>query len=462
MTTLRKLSAAAAVLAWFIAPGHALAATGCGTSVASLHGWYGMLITGGNLSSGTAKYQVGALLFDGVGGVSGSNVYGAAGSHSAVSGTYVQNADCTLTIDLTIGSTPSVFTVAVASNGQAVGIEADAAAVANITLKPQYATYTSGLNFGAASLNGTFAASCSGPLSASSDVNLVTFANGSLTGTDPFNNAGTFVAANVPYTGTYTVNTDGTFGGSLLVEGTTFDFYGVLSTENTQADYIYEDVSNGKPIDAFAACLGGAALASSTTTAPFTLTPAASTLTLKQNAGGTDAITVTPASGFTGSVALSVSGLPAGASAAFSGSTLVVFPALTTVVGTYPLTITGTSGASTATTTVSLVITPAATFTLAPASGTVTVARGKSSTDAISVAAVNGFSSSVAFSATGLPAGVSASFSPTSSTSGTTVTFAATASATPGTYPVTIAGAVAGTGNSNAFTVTSSVSVVVQ
>ena len=196
--------------------------------------------------------------------------------------------------------------------------------------------------------------------------------------------------------------------------------------------------------------------------APFTLTASAPTLTLKQNLGGTDGITVTPAAGFTGSVALSVSGVPSGASAAFSGTTLVVFPSLSTATGTYPLTVTGTSGSSTETTPVSLVITAAATFTLAPATPSATVVRGKSVTDAIAITPVNGFAGTVSFAASGLPAGVTAAFSPTSSTSGTTVTIAAAASASPGTYPVTIAGTVAGTGNSNAFTVTTPVSVVVQ
>jgi len=165
-------------------------------------------------------------------------------------------------VSLTAASALATFTVAVQNSGEAVGIQVDANAVANISFKPQYATYTPGLNFNQKSLNGTFAASCIGPISSSSDLNLVTFSNGALSGTDPFNNNGTFAVSNVPFTGSYSVNSDGTFTGKLVVEGTPFNFYGVLATQNKELEYIYENVSNGSPVDAFAACVGGTALGS--------------------------------------------------------------------------------------------------------------------------------------------------------------------------------------------------------
>ena len=459
---IRKFGAAALALAWFLSPTAADAATACGTSAASLNGWYAMLITGGNVSAGTPKYQVGAILFNGAGGLSGSHVYASNGAVSAATGTYVQNADCSFTVFLTVGSTLSTYTVAIKTGGEAVGIEVDATSVANISFKPQYATVTTGLNFTAASANGSWAASCSGPLSSSSDLNLVTFANGSISGTDPFNNAGTFVSSNVPYTGTYTLNTDGTFAGALVVEGTNFDYYGVLGTSNTEIEYIYENVANGAPTTAFAACVGGLAQGTTSTVAPFTLSAASNPFTLKQNTGGTDAITVTDAAGFTGAVTLSVAGLPAGASAAFSGNSLVIFPSFTTAVGTYPLTVTGTSGASTATLALNLSITAGANFSLSPASTSLTVARGKSGTDALTVKPVNGFTGSVTFSASGLPAGATASFSPASSTTASTVTIAAASTTTPGTYTVSIAGTAAATGSSNSFSSATTVTLVVQ
>jgi hypothetical protein len=86
-----------------------------------------------------------------------------------------------------------------------------------------------------------------------------------------------------------------------------------------------------------------------TAVAPFSVVPATSPLTLQQNAGGTDTINVTKTAGFSGSVALTVSGAPAGVGTAFAGNVLIVYPPLTTPVGSYPLTITGTSGTTTVT-----------------------------------------------------------------------------------------------------------------
>jgi hypothetical protein len=78
-------------------------------------------------------------------------------------------------------------------------------------------------------------------------------------------------------------------------------------------------------------------------------------------------VTVAPINGFTGTVALSVSGLPTGATGTFSPtsitggsgtSTLNVTTSSSTAVGTYTLTIKGTSGTLSHTTTVTLVIAP--------------------------------------------------------------------------------------------------------
>ncbi len=193
----------------------------------------------------------------------------------------------------------------------------------------------------------------------------------------------------------------------------------------------------------------------------FTLAAAANPLTLQQNAGGTDTITVTPVNGFSGNVSLAVSGAPSGVGTAFSGNLLIVYPPLTTPTGTYPLTITGTSGSTSATATVSLVITAGATFTLAPASTSLTVPHGSSGTDAITVKPANGFNSAVSFAASGLPTGVTASFSPSSSATSSTLTLAAASSAKPGSYTITITATAPGSGNSNSFTQTTTLSLTI-
>jgi outer membrane protein assembly factor BamB len=68
-------------------------------------------------------------------------------------------------------------------------------------------------------------------------------------------------------------------------------------------------------------------------------------------------VTVTPTGGFTAPVALSVTGLPSGATASFSGSTLTIATSRNAKNGNSTLTITGTGGGKTHSTTVTLQIT---------------------------------------------------------------------------------------------------------
>ncbi|MEU7932541.1 M28 family peptidase [Micromonospora echinofusca] len=81
---------------------------------------------------------------------------------------------------------------------------------------------------------------------------------------------------------------------------------------------------------------------------------------------------------------------------------------------------------------------------VSPTSGS--VQRGASTTATVSTATTAGSAQTVGLSATGLPAGVTASFSPSSVTSGgsATMTLSASASAAVGTYTVTVAGAGSG------------------
>src|SRR5205807_28291 len=69
---------------------------------------------------------------------------------------------------------------------------------------------------------------------------------------------------------------------------------------------------------------------------------------------GNSVITVSPSNGFSGAVALSAGGLPAGASASFSpasvtgsGTSTLALAAGTAAAGAYTVTVTGTSGALT-------------------------------------------------------------------------------------------------------------------
>ena len=183
----------------------------------------------------------------------------------------------------------------------------------------------------------------------------------------------------------------------------------------------------------------------------FTLGSSPGTQTVVQGAGTTYTGSVTAVNGFSGSVALSVSGLPTGATGTFgtspvtgSGtSTLTITTLSTTPTGTYTLTITGTSGTLSHSATSTLVVSsPATTFTMTETPASRTIAQGKSTTYSATMTTKTGFSGAVTFSLTGLPTGATATFSPASrtSTGSTTLTVATTASSPVGTYHLTITG----------------------
>ncbi len=190
----------------------------------------------------------------------------------------------------------------------------------------------------------------------------------------------------------------------------------------------------------------------------FTLSASPNSLTIAQGASATSTISTTPQNGFTGSVALSASGLPSGVSASFAGNKLTLSASSAAVAGTSTVTITGTSGSLTHTTTVSLTVTAAAApnFTLSASPGSLTISPGSSGTSTITIAPSGGFSpATVSFAPPGLPAGVTASFSPISSAGTSTLTLSASSTAASLTVGLTI------TGTSGSLTHTTNVSLTV-
>lgn len=144
-------------------------------------------------------------------------------------------------------------------------------------------------------------------------------------------------------------------------------------------------------------------------------------------------VTINRTGGFSGAVSLSVSGLPAGATASFSpnpatanSSTLTVNTASTTPAATSTLTITGASGSLSHTTSVTLQVTD---FTISISPASQTVAQGASTTYTVTVNRVDGHSGAVTFTIGTLPTGVTASFNPNPTTAtGTTSTLTLTTS----------------------------------
>jgi hypothetical protein len=177
----------------------------------------------------------------------------------------------------------------------------------------------------------------------------------------------------------------------------------------------------------------------------FTVSASPATQTVGSGSSTSYGVTITPVNGFTGQVAFSVSGLPAGASGAFTpnpataSSSLSVTTSTTTPSGTYALTITGVSGSLTHTASVSLVVsTPDFTLSGSPSSRTVT--QGGSTTYTVSINAIAGFSSAVTLTASGLPTGASAAFSPNPTSASSTLTITTSTTTPTGASTLTITG----------------------
>jgi len=179
----------------------------------------------------------------------------------------------------------------------------------------------------------------------------------------------------------------------------------------------------------------------------FSISASPSSQTVTQGNSTAYTASISALSGFTDTVNLGVSGLPPGAMASFSptsvagsaNSTLTVSTATTTPTGTYTLAITGASGNLSHTTTVTLVVsTPDFSISTTPSSQTVTQGNNAIYTTAIN--ALNGFINAVSLSVSGLPTGATASFNPTSVAGSASSTLTvSTASTTPaGTYILTI------------------------
>jgi len=105
-------------------------------------------------------------------------------------------------------------------------------------------------------------------------------------------------------------------------------------------------------------------------TPDFSLAASPSALTVNRGASGTSTIAIGRVNAFTGSVALTVSGLPTGVTAAFSpasatgaSSVLTLSASATATTGAATLTITGTSGSLTHTTTIALTVAAGSTGT---------------------------------------------------------------------------------------------------
>ena len=210
------------------------------------------------------------------------------------------------------------------------------------------------------------------------------------------------------------------------------------------------------------------ALVASANVPTFSLSASPTTVSVVQGNSGSSTITSSALHGFSSAVALSASGQPGGVTVSFSptsiasgsgSSTISLAVAASVATGTYTITVTGTGGGITKTATVSLTVTAPPGFTLSASPTSVSVTQGKSGTSTISTSVTGGFSSAVALSATGQPAGVTVSFSPASITSPasgrSTMTIAVASTVAKGNYTITV------TGTSGSITKTATVTLTV-
>jgi uncharacterized membrane protein len=209
-------------------------------------------------------------------------------------------------------------------------------------------------------------------------------------------------------------------------------------------------------------CIGCGGSSSSSSSPPensqpspdFTLTLSSSSLSVTAGSSQELTISVSASNGFNSMVAVSISGLPAGVTAAPATPALApgtpqsvtLTAAANATVGKATITVTGTSGSLTHTATLALEVNATAAqpdFSLSVTPPSLTLTAGAAGQPvALSVTAQNGFNTTVNVAISGLPAGVTANPTTLSLTPGTpqNITLTAAANAAAGNATVTFTG----------------------
>ena len=181
----------------------------------------------------------------------------------------------------------------------------------------------------------------------------------------------------------------------------------------------------------------------------FSISASPSSLGVLKGNNGSSTINLTALNGFSGSVALSVSGCPPGATCSFTppavtptGSSALNIATGTASAGSYSLTVTGTSGTLTHSTPVALTIQPPPDFSISASPTTISLAPAGSGGSTITLSPLNGYAKSVALSVTGCPQGATCSFAPGAVVPpGSSALSVSAGSAGTGSYNLTIQGA---------------------
>jgi hypothetical protein len=199
----------------------------------------------------------------------------------------------------------------------------------------------------------------------------------------------------------------------------------------------------------------------------FSISANPTSLSVQQNHSGTSAISTAVTSGSAGTVSLTVSGCPSGATCsvsptsvtAGSGSTLTI-NAGTAAASTYTVTVTGAEGSATHSAAVSLTVTttpppPPNDFSISATPTSLSLQQGASGTSSIKTTVTSGSAGTVTLTVSGAPSGASASVSPTSVTAGGSSTLTVNAgTAAVGNYTITVTGAEGSTTHSATVSLT--------
>jgi len=208
----------------------------------------------------------------------------------------------------------------------------------------------------------------------------------------------------------------------------------------------------------------------------FTVSASPTTVSVQQGFSGTSRITTAATGGFEGAIALSASGQPTGVTVTFTptsiaspgngSSTMTIDVPASIATGTYPITVTGTSGATEETTQVNLTVTstpapPQGDFTISASPNSFNLYWLGSTTTTITTIGASGFDSGIGLSASGVPSGVVVTFTPTNiaapGTGTSTMSIKVNAGATTGISTITITGT--GGGKTHTTTVTLNITV---
>src|SRR5438309_5939854 len=174
------------------------------------------------------------------------------------------------------------------------------------------------------------------------------------------------------------------------------------------------------------------------TVTDFTLTAAPSTATVDVGSAGSSSITVSPMNGFAGDVALTSDNT----ACTLSPSTVTGFGSSTlsctfTVAGTVTITVTGTIGSLSHTATVAFTVVD---FTISASPASVTVGTNVAGDSAVTVAPLNGFSSTVSLAVSTNSTNLSCTVTPSSITGGSGISTLSCSGTVAGNYQSNVTG----------------------